>query len=88
VFQERDLPPDMPTQVIEGQVNVVDLLADSGLTSSKGEARRLIQQGGVRLDGEKVESFEQMVEVKQEAVLQVGRRKFLKLVAPSQGEGQ
>jgi len=88
VFQERDLPPDMPIQVIEGQVNVVDLLSDSGLTSSKGEARRLIQQGGVRLDGEKVESFEQIVEVKQEAVLQVGKRKFLKLVAPSEGEGR
>jgi tyrosyl-tRNA synthetase len=88
VFQERDLPPDMPTQVVEGQVNVVDLLSDSGLTSSKGEARRLIQQGGVRLDGEKVESFEQMVEVKRETVLQVGKRKFLRLVAPSEGEGR
>jgi len=79
VFQERELPPDMPDYVVQGPVNVVDLLSESGLTSSKGEARRLIQQGGVRLNGEKVESLEQMVEVREQAVLQVGKRKFLRL---------
>jgi tyrosyl-tRNA synthetase len=80
VFQERDLPPDMPTHDVEGPANIIDLLAASGLTSSKGEARRLIQQGGVRLDGEKIESIEEVVTVEDEAVLQVGKRKFVRLV--------
>jgi tyrosyl-tRNA synthetase len=87
VFQERDLPQDMPTQVVEAPVSIVDLLATTGLASSKGEARRLIQQGGVRLDGEKVSSIDQVVTVEKDAVLQVGKRKFLKLVPSSGAEG-
>jgi len=86
VFQKRGLPPEMPTYPIEGSINIVDLLAASGLTKSKGEARRLIQQGGVRLNGEKVQDIEEMVIVEEEAVLQVGKRKFVKLVAPSARE--
>ena len=87
VFQEKELPPDMPTYTLEGSANIVDLLADSGLTKSKGEARRLIQQGGVRLDGEKVDSIDEVVAVEEEAVLQVGKRKFLKVMPPSPAEG-
>ncbi len=86
VFQDRDLPPDMPTHEVEGPTNIVDVLAASGLTSSKGEARRLIQQGGVRLDGEKIQSIDDTVTIVDEAVLQVGRRKFVRLVASTDGE--
>lgn len=86
VFQERELPSDMPTHLVEAPINVVDLLAASGLTKSKGEARRLIQQGGVRLDGEKMKSIEETVTVEQEAVLQVGKRRFMKLIASSGGK--
>ena len=67
-------------------VKVVDLLAASGLARSKGEARRLVQQGGIRLNGEKVKSIEEVVTVEEEAVLQVGKRKFMKLVASSAKE--
>lgn len=87
VFQEKELPPNMPSYTLEGPANIVDLLADSGLTQSKGEARRLIQQGGVRLDGEKVSSIDEVVAVEEEAVLQVGKRKFLKLVPASAAKG-
>jgi tyrosyl-tRNA synthetase len=83
VFQKGELPPDMPSYVVEGSMNIVDLLAASGLTKSTGEARRLIEQGGVRLNGEKVESIEEMVMVEEEAVLQVGKRKFMQLIASS-----
>ncbi len=86
VFQEGELPPEMPSYAVEGSVNIVDLLAVCGLTKSKGEARRLIQQGGVRLNGEKVESIEEMVAVDEEAVLQVGKRKFMRLVESSTRE--
>jgi tyrosyl-tRNA synthetase len=82
VFQEGELPPEMLNYTVEGPINIVDLLAASGLTKSKGEARRLIEQGGVRLASEKVKSIEEMVTVEEDTVLQVGKRKFMKLVPP------
>ncbi|MCR4407165.1 MAG: tyrosine--tRNA ligase [Anaerolineae bacterium] len=81
VFQERELPPDMPTFTVAGSANVVDLMVEAGLAKSKSAARRLIQQGGVQLDGRRVEDINTVVEVADEAVLQVGRRRFVKLIA-------
>ncbi|RME32502.1 MAG: tyrosine--tRNA ligase [Thermoflexia bacterium] len=79
VFQERDLPPEMPVWELREPINIVDLIHAAGLTRSKSDARRLIQQGSVLLNGERVTSFEMVVEP-QEAVLRVGRRSFLRLV--------
>ncbi|UCC62497.1 MAG: tyrosine--tRNA ligase [Anaerolineae bacterium] len=80
VFQQRELPPDMPVLAVAEPRNVVDLLAAAGMVRSKSEARRLIGQGGVRLDGEKVPDIETEVAVTEERVLQVGRRRFVRLV--------
>jgi tyrosyl-tRNA synthetase len=88
VFQERELPEDMPIYALEAATNIIDLLAASGLTKSKGEARRMIQQGGVRLNGEKVTSIEELIDVKEEAVLQVGKRRFLRLILSPTAEEQ
>lgn len=79
VFQERDLPPEMPVWELREPINIVDLIHAAGLTRSKSDARRLIQQGSVLLNGERVTSLEMVVEP-QEAVLRVGRRNFLRLV--------
>lgn len=79
VFQERELPEEMPVWKLSGPVNIVDLIFEAGLARSKSEARRLVQQGGVRLDGERVTDIETVVEPK-EAVLRVGKRRFLRLV--------
>ncbi len=80
VFQKRELPPDMPTLAVDEPANVVDLLSLAGLVKSKSEGRRLIQQGGVKLDGEKVPGIETEIAVEKERVLQVGRRRFVRLV--------
>jgi tyrosyl-tRNA synthetase len=80
VFQQRQLPDDMPEMAVAGPTNVVDLLATADLIRSKSEGRRLIKQGGVRLDGEKVTSIETDVTVTESRVLQVGRRRFVRLV--------
>lgn len=84
VFQQRALPPDMPEIVVTEPVSLVDLLTRTGLASSRGEARRLVQQGGVKLDGERVDDFSLILQPaggpSNARVLQVGRRKFLKLV--------
>jgi tyrosyl-tRNA synthetase len=81
VFQQRNLPPDMPEHVLSGPTNIVDLMHAAGMVSSKREARRLIQQGGVKLDGVAVGSADAVVEPGQSEVLQVGRRRFVQLTA-------
>ncbi len=78
-FQRREVPDDIPEHHIDAAVSIVDLLADSGLVSSRGEARRLIDGGGVRVDGEKVSSSELRIEPGAEHVVQVGRRKWVKV---------
>lgn len=81
IFREHGLPDEIATfAVTEGQL-VVDILAASGLCSSKGDAKRQIQGGGVRLKGEKVSDVNAMVHLSDlPAVLQVGKRKFVQLV--------
>ncbi len=80
VFQQRDRPAEMPEHGITGPVEVVELLLAAGLVASKSEARRLIEGGGVRVNGEKVTSADMMVAPNGEQILQVGRRKFVKIV--------
>ena len=81
VFQKGELPKEMPTHRPSApELNIVDLLVATDLAKSKSEARRLIQQGGVRLDGEKVDSIELRVSVKDGMILQVGKRRFARLI--------
>lgn len=80
VFQERELPTDMPQFSLSTPANIVELMVAAGLVSSKSEARRLIDQRGVKLDGVTIESGEFAVEAGAPRVLQVGKRKFVRLV--------
>ena len=81
VFQEREMPDEMPEFVVSAPLNIVALIAQARLASSKSEARRLVEQHGVKLDGQTVESIETVVEVTAPRVLQIGKRKFVRLVA-------
>jgi tyrosyl-tRNA synthetase len=78
VHQQRELPEDMATHSLAGPTNVVDIIHSAGFARSKSEARRLVQQGAVKLDGERITSVE--AEIKVGGVLQVGKRRFLQLV--------
>jgi len=80
VFRERELPPEMPVYPIQSGTTIVDVLTEAGLARSRSEARRLIEQGGVRLDGRAVERGDEVLDFSGEAVLQVGRRRFVRLV--------
>ena len=80
VFQRRELPSDMPSHTLETPTNVVDLLVETGLAGSKSDGRRLVQQGGVRIDDQVVEGIEVLITIDQPAVLQVGKRRFVRLV--------
>ncbi|WP_369993781.1 tyrosine--tRNA ligase [Paenibacillus sp. RC84] len=85
VFQQRALPDDIEEvelaagELEEGGIRLVKLLVTLGLQATNGEAKRSIQQGGVRLNEEKVTDPNASVEVKDGDILQVGKRKFAKI---------
>jgi tyrosyl-tRNA synthetase len=81
VFQERELPEEMPEFAVSGSTNIIHLIMQAKLAPSKSEARRLVEQHGVKLDGYTVESIDAMIEVFAPRVLQVGKRKFVRLVS-------
>lgn len=82
-FQKRDIPEDIPeiSLAANTSIGLTTLMIEQQLAPSKNEARRLIQGGGVKLDGEKVADLEAQLsyEAGQSLVLQVGKRKFLRL---------
>jgi len=78
-FAKGDLPDDIPeVKAVEGDL-IVDLMAANNITTSKGEARRLITQGGVRIDGEKISEIDHKVKSGSEFILKAGKRRFLKI---------
>lgn len=81
-ISEKKIPDTVGIYEIEGQVNLIDLLVADGLASSKGEARRLIQQGGVSIDGQKVEMVDLVLskELHDGKVIKIGSRRFVKIV--------
>lgn len=79
VFQQRELPSEMPTFTLASATPIIDLLVTAGLASSRSEARRLVQQGGVKLNDTTVDKVDTVIPP-QKAVLRVGRRKFVRLV--------
>ena len=60
-------------------LKLLDLLTETKMAPSKGEARRLVEQGGVKLDGEKQSDPNKIIELKKEILLQVGKRKYLRV---------
>ena len=79
VHQAGEFPTDMPTFTLKQPTNIIDLLAATALCKSKGEARRVVQQGGIRIDGNILYAAATQVQPR-EAVLQRGKRHFVRLV--------
>jgi tyrosyl-tRNA synthetase len=87
VFKKHGLPDEIPEPVltVEGQsdrgaVWIVPLLVAAGLARSNGAARRLIEQGGIRLDGNVVSDVDSAVAVYDPHLLQAGKRRFVRIV--------
>ncbi|MGQ9601918.1 MAG: tyrosine--tRNA ligase [Candidatus Bipolaricaulia bacterium] len=79
VFQRKEVPKELPTlTVAEEEISPVELLVQAGLAPSRSEARRLIDQGGVELNGERIKGLSP-VKIRDGAVLQVGKRRFVQL---------
>ena len=79
VFQKRELPTDMPTFALKQETSIIDLMVAAKLVPSRSEARRLVTQGGVRLDDATVDKIDAIIPAR-DAVLRVGRRTFVRLV--------
>lgn len=79
IFQKGGVPEEMERITVEGEPLLVDFLAEKGLVKSKSEARRLIEQNGLKVDGRTVEDVNARLEFKDEAVVQVGKRKFVRV---------
>jgi tyrosyl-tRNA synthetase len=80
VHQQRQLPEDMPVVELTEPTNVVDIIYDAEMARSKSQARRLVKQGAVRLDGQKIKAIDFDITVDDKAILRIGKRRFLQLV--------
>ena len=80
VFSNKGIPDDIPEIKGANGKLMVDLLLELGFTQSKGEGKRLIQGGGVKLDNEKITDLAYVVNLDKDVILQAGKRKFAKLV--------
>ena len=58
---------------------ILDLLTTTNLVPSKGEARRLVLQGGVSIDGVKIDDINIIIDIKDNSVIKVGKRKFIRI---------
>ena len=79
-FVRQELPADIPEHRLDAPSAILDVMLASGLAASKSEARRLIDGGGVKVNGERVAGYDLTLEPGSGAVVQVGRRKFVRLV--------
>lgn len=77
LFQQRETPEQMPEYQAPAGATVMDVLTGAGLVSSKSEARRLLEQKGIRLDGETLERGD--VPFPHPGILQVGKRRFVRV---------
>lgn len=80
-MHQGEAPSDARPFHVKSPINVIDLLVAGELVTSRGEARRLIDQGGLRIEGEVVTSYDTVVEPVpgRDRTLQAGKRKFLRL---------
>jgi tyrosyl-tRNA synthetase len=78
VFSQKELPEDLPEYKTDGKQNIVSVLLDSGLVKSGNEARRLIKQGAVLFDSQKIKDENYIID--KEGILKAGSRRFLKVL--------
>ncbi|MBC8205931.1 MAG: tyrosine--tRNA ligase [Kiritimatiellaeota bacterium] len=80
VFAEKKLPQDMlELKLPATEIGLIDLVVKAGFSSSNGEARRLIEQGGVRIDDEQKKDIKAAITPADGMILRVGKRKFARI---------
>ena len=79
VTVSKGVPDDIDDYQLKEDDLLVNIIADSGLLNSKSEARRMIKQSAVKIDGEAVTDIHYKVKTSDSFILKVGKRKFLKV---------
>ena len=80
IFKDRGKPSDIQVfNAKKSRYSISDLLAETGLSPSKTEARRLVEQRGVKIDDAVVDDWKKEITVQNGMVVQVGKRKFVKI---------
>jgi tyrosyl-tRNA synthetase len=77
LFQKKDVPEDMPEYPLKPGQSVVEVLVAAGLVASKSDAKRMVEQKAVKLDGDVLEKFD--AGFPHPGVLQVGKRRFVRV---------
>ncbi|MFH1088524.1 MAG: S4 domain-containing protein, partial [Patescibacteria group bacterium] len=79
-FQKGEIPTDIPKVTIKfTPTPIIDLLVNTALVASKSEAKRLIQQKGVKIDQQTITDLETTITPTSGMVIQIGKRKFVRL---------
>ncbi|OGM01519.1 tyrosine--tRNA ligase [Candidatus Uhrbacteria bacterium RIFOXYC2_FULL_47_19] len=81
VFRQGGKPEEIPELAVEDGITLVDVLVMTGFVTSKGEARRVIEQGGVKVDDQVITDINALVDIKDGGtVIQKGKRHFVRLI--------
>ncbi len=80
IFAQKELPDDMPDLKLDGDTGIIDLVVKAGFAPSTSEARRLVQQGGVKINDEAVTDVKAVITPVDGMILKVGKRKFARIV--------
>ena len=85
VFSKRELPEDAEeldatSFAIDGKVEIVKFLISNGIVSSNSEVKRLVQQGAIKVNQQKVANFKELVKINNGDILRIGKKKFFKIV--------
>jgi tyrosyl-tRNA synthetase len=80
LFIQKDEPDDMPEYRLAESEKLIGIMVKNGMVASNGEGKRMITQGGVRIDKEKVDDIHSTIEPGKNVVLKVGKRKFLRII--------
>lgn len=80
VFQKGEIPDDIKTvEVNSGDFNLADIVLGNKLVPSKKEFRRLVEQGGVKANGERISNIDE-VSLASKFIIQIGKKKFIKVI--------
>lgn len=83
IFVKKALPDEIPEISVaaeDGKIGIVRLLTEAGLAATNSEARRVIDQGGVSIDGERISDHYATIELNPSVIVKVGKRRFARVV--------
>jgi len=80
VFKKGGTPDEIPEFKLKGEKNIIDLLEKCKLVDSRSDAKRVVQQGGVKINDKKIDDVNKVIKLEKGMVIQVGKRRFAKII--------